>query len=410
MGRAAVAALMVLTAIVAILGGMVIGSGLSNGVQSPTSNRADGNAGGVTIPTLPDNGGTGGAPTTDPFGGNGSSASGNANQGNQNNGISSSLSTAAARVLPGTVNITTRLGYEQAVAAGTGMVISSTGQVLTNNHVIDGATSIQAMVVGTGKTYTAKVIGTAPSEDVAVIQLEGASGLKTVPIGDSSAVKVGDPIVAMGNAGGKGGTPTQASGNVVALHQQITAGDESGSKSEQLEDLIQVDAAIQPGDSGGPLINVAGQVIGMNTAASVSRWTGSSPQGFAIPITAAGDLAKQIIAGKASDVVHIGLPGILGVEVSNGGQSSDPFGIGGGSSSSSGATVAGVASGSPAEKAGIAVGDTITAVDGTSVSSADDLTKFMSGKKPGTKVTVTWVDATGTMHKAAVALTEGPAD
>ncbi len=414
-GRAAVATLVVLTAIVAILGGMVIGSGLS-GNLSPTSSQAgnsttNGSSNG-NVPTAPSN--PGGGSSTSPFFGNGgSSSSGSADQGTQNNGSSSSLSTAAARVQPGVVNIVTKLGFEQAMAAGTGMVISSSGQVLTNNHVVQGATSISATVVGTGKTYTAKVVGTAPTEDVAVIQLQGASGLKTVDFGDSSKVKVGDPIVAMGNAGGKGGNPSVVQGSVVALGQSITAGDESGGHSEDLHDLIQVNAAIVSGDSGGPLANTAGQVIGMNTAASVGNGAqqGES-QGFAIPISKAQALAKQIIAGKASDVVHIGLPGILGVEVTSADASSsnDPFGQNDNSSTTGGALVAGVSQGSPAANAGLAEGDTITAVDGKAVSTADALTSTMSGHKPGDKVTVSWTDQSGQSHKATITLVTGPAD
>jgi S1-C subfamily serine protease len=415
-GRAAVATLVVLTAIVAILGGMVIGSGLS-GNLSPTSSQAGSNTGGnTTAPTVPSNGG--GSSNT-PFFGNGggfdnggSSSSGSGNEGTQNNGSSASLSTAAARVQPGVVDIVTQLGYEQAMAAGTGMVINSSGQVLTNNHVVQGATSISATVVGTGRTYTAKVIGTAPSQDVAVIQLEGASGLKTVDIGDSSKVKVGDPIVAMGNAGGKGGAPSVVQGSVVALNQSITAGDESGGHSEELHNLIQVNAAIVSGDSGGPLANTAGQVIGMNTAASVGNgFQQSESQGFAIPIATAQSLAQQIIAGKASDVVHIGPPGILGVQVSDAGSSStDPFGGSQGTTGTGGALVEGVTQDSPAANAGLTQGDTITALNGTSVSSADSLTSMMSGRKPGQKVTLTWVDQSGQSHKATLTLIPGPTD
>jgi S1-C subfamily serine protease len=415
-GRAAVATLVVLTAIVAILGGMVIGSGLS-GKLSPTSSQANNPAvGNNGVPTAPANPGSGSS-NTPFFGngggfGNGSSSSGSANQGTQNNGSSSSLSTAAARVQPGVVNIVTQLGYEQAMAAGTGMVIGSSGQVLTNNHVVQGATSISATVVGTGKTYTAKVIGTAPTQDVAVIQLENASGLKTVDLGDSSKVKVGDPVVAMGNAGGKGGNPSIVQGSVVALGQSITAGDESGGHSEELHNLIEVNAPIVSGDSGGPLVNTAGEVIGMDTAASTgNNFQQGESQGFAIPIATADDIAKQIIAGKASDVVHIGAPGILGVEVMNAGaNSNDPFGGSQGNSSTGGALVQGVSQGLPAANAGLTQGDTITSLNGTAVSSADGLTSLMSGRKPGQKVTLTWTDQSGQSHKATITLVPGPAD
>jgi S1-C subfamily serine protease len=417
-GRAAVATLVVLTAIVAILGGMVIGSGLS-GTLSPSSSQAGNSNNLPTAPANPSSGssnstfGNGGSSNTPFFGNGGSSNSGSADQGTQNNGSSASLSTAAARVQPGVVNIVTQLGYQQAMAAGTGMVISSSGEVLTNNHVVKGATSISATVVGTGRTYTAKVIGTAPSEDVAVIQLEGASGLKTVDFGDSTKVKVGDPVVAMGNAGGKGGNPSVVQGSVVALDQSITAGDESGGDSEELKNLIQVNAPIVSGDSGGPLANAAGEVIGMDTAASSGNgFQQGESQGFAIPISKAQAVAKDIIAGKASDVIHIGPPGILGVEVTGAGANTDPFGAGqsDNGSTSGGALVAGVSQGSPAADAGLSEGDTITSLDGTAVSSPDSLTTMMSGHKPGEKVTITWTDQSGQNHKATITLTAGPAD
>ena len=180
----------------------------------------------------------------------------------------------ANKVDPGLVDIVSTLGDQNAEAAGTGMVVTSSGEVLTNNHVIDGATSIKATDIGNGRTYTAKVVGYDKSDDVAVIQLQGASGLTTVSFGDSSQVAVGQSVVGLGNAGGKGGTPSVATGTVTALNQSITAGDEGSGSSENLTGMIETNANIQPGDSGGPLVNSAGQVIGIDTAASSS--SGSS--------------------------------------------------------------------------------------------------------------------------------------
>ena len=147
-------------------------------------------------------------------------------------------------------------------------MLTSTGEILTNNHVIDGATSISVTDVGNGKTYKATVVGYDKSHDIAVLQLQGASGLKTAKIGDSSKATVGESVVAIGNAGGTGGTPSAAGGSIVALNQQITASDELGGASEQLTGLIEVNADVQPGDSGGSLVDSAGQVIGIDTAAS----------------------------------------------------------------------------------------------------------------------------------------------
>ncbi len=169
---------------------------------------------------------------------------------------------------PGLVDVNSTLGYEGASGAGTGIVLTSTGEILTNNHVIDGATSISVTDVGNGKTYKATVVGYDKSHDIAVLQLQGASGLKTAKIGDSSKATVGESVVAIGNAGGTGGTPSAAGGSIIALNQQITASDELGGASEQLTGLIEVNADVQPGDSGGSLVNSAGQVIGIDTAAS----------------------------------------------------------------------------------------------------------------------------------------------
>ena len=179
-----------------------------------------------------------------------------------------STSQIASRVDPGLVDVVSTLGDEQATAAGTGIVLTSNGEVLTNNHVIDGATSIKVTDIGNGRTYTAKVVGYDATQDVAVIQLQNASGLTTASLGDSSTVQTGDNVVALGNAGGKGGTPSVAAGTVTALNQSITASDEGSGNSEQLTGLIETNADIQPGDSGGSLVNSYGQVIGMDTAAS----------------------------------------------------------------------------------------------------------------------------------------------
>ena len=180
-----------------------------------------------------------------------------------------SASQIAQRVDPALVDVVSTEGDQGAVAAGTGIVLTSNGTVLTNNHVIRGATSIKVTDVGNGRSYTAKVVGYDATKDVAVIQLQNASGLTTANLGDSSSVQSGDSVTALGNAGGKGGTPSVATGTVTALNQGITASDEgSGANSEQLTGLIETNADIQPGDSGGALVNSYGQVIGMNTAAS----------------------------------------------------------------------------------------------------------------------------------------------
>jgi S1-C subfamily serine protease len=230
----------------------------------------------------------------------------------------------AAKVDPGLVDVVTTVGYQGGKAAGTGMVLTSTGEVLTNNHVIDGATSIKATDVGNGRTYTAKVVGYDKTHDVAVLQLQNASGLQTVTL-SSAAPQSGQKVVALGNALGKGGTPSVVSGRINGLGQSITASDQGAGDSEQLTGMIGHNAPIQPGDSGGALVNTEGEVIGMNTAASDSSSSGSpsqssqtqaATQAFAIPITRASSIAGQIEAGTASSTVHIGATAFLGVETS----------------------------------------------------------------------------------------------
>jgi S1-C subfamily serine protease len=230
----------------------------------------------------------------------------------------------AAKVDPGLVNIVTTLGYQDGKAAGTGMVLTSTGEVLTNNHVINGATSIKATDVGNGRTYTAKVVGYDKTHDVAVLQLQNASGLQTVTL-SSDSPQAQEKVVALGNALGKGGTPSVVTGRITGLSQSITASDAGAADAERLTGMIAHNAPIQPGDSGGPLVNTGGEVIGMNTAASDSSASGSpSPSGraqtatqaFAIPITRASSIADQIEAGTPSSTVHIGATAFLGVETS----------------------------------------------------------------------------------------------
>jgi len=311
-------------------------------------------------------------------------------------------STTVAAVERGVVDINTKLGYQSATAAGTGMILTSGGEILTNNHVIDGATAITATVVATGRTYTAKVVGTDVTADVAVLQLDGASGLSTIPLGDSSTVAVGDAVIALGNAGGVGGAPSVVTGRVQATGQAITASDQGGANAERLTNLIETDAPIQPGDSGGPLVTAAGKVIGMDTAASTGgRFQIAADTAYAIPINDALSIVHQIEAGKASATIHLGLSGFLGVEV----QASTTLG-----GSANGAVISGVVSGSPAEKAGMRAGDVITGVDGHAISVAADLTTQLRTHHPGDRVSITWSDQGGTSHTVTVTLMTGPAN
>jgi S1-C subfamily serine protease len=322
-----------------------------------------------------------------------------------------SASTINARIDPGLVNITVSTHSTGLRGQATGMVLTPSGVVLTNNHVVQGATRITATDVGNGRTYSASVVGYDRSGDVAVIQLQGASGLKTVPLGDSSTVSVSAKVLALGNAGGGGGTPRMAQGTVTALDRSIVASDLGGGNAERLRGLIQTDARVQPGDSGGPLVNDGGQVVGMDAAASALNTTyvsQRSVQGFAIPIDSALAIAKQIEAGTSSATVHVGPTGFLGVEVVPSPQS--PGGsVNAAGPQSPGALVAGALPGYPAAKLGLAQGDVISAVDGQQVTSASALTDLLSAHHPGDSVRISWTDPAGQTHAATVKLASGPA-
>ena len=308
----------------------------------------------------------------------------------------------ASQTDPALVDVVTTLGYQHGSAAGTGMVLTPNGEVLTNNHVVAGATSIKVRDVGNGRTYTATVVGYSEPNDVAVLQLSGASGLRTVKTGDSGAVAVGQKVVALGNAEGKNGTPSVATGTVTALGATITAADQGSGSTEQLTGMIRTNAGIEPGDSGGPLVNASGQVVGMNTAASsangpIGTTAAETTAAFSIPINKALSIAHQIEAGKSSPTVHIGATAFLGVQVT-----SSAF------SGGSGVMIVGAVPGTAAANAGLGAGDVILSVAGHSVTSGSDLQSVIGGHRPGDKVTVVWQDQAGQTHSSVITLSQGP--
>ncbi len=310
------------------------------------------------------------------------------------------VTTVVHRVNPAIVDVNSDLGFSEGGAAGTGIVLTATGEVLTNNHVVAGSTSVKVVDVGNGRTYTATVVGTDRADDVAVLQLQNASGLSTVSVGDSSRVAVGDSVAAFGNAGGVGGTPSVASGHVTGLGQSITAFDDVTQTSENLDGLIQTDAAIQPGDSGGPLVDAGGSVIGMDTAASARARarSGAATDGFAIPINRALQIANQIEQGTSSGNVHVGPVAFLGVQIAidqNGG--------------SPGVVISEVIDGQPAQALGMQPTDVILSVDGVVVSTPTQLTAEMGRLRPGQTVQLTWMDTNGHHHGSSITLASGPA-
>jgi S1-C subfamily serine protease len=357
-------------------------------------------------------------------------------------GASASEQAIVNKVAPGLVIINTQLQYDSDAAAATGMVITSGGLVLTNNHVIEDSTSITATTAN-GKTYAAKVVGYDVTGDIAVIQLEHASGLRTVPLGKSATTAVGASVVAMGNAEGQNAI-VPATGQVTALNQTITASDEGGSIStETLHGMIEDNADIVQGDSGGPLANSSGQVIGMDTAGNDGGGFGVQQQsaaGYAIPIDTALAVADQINAGQASSTVTIGYPPFMGVYIAQGTNSNPQAqaqeqenggGFGGGfggyginqgcytsnrnltpptniANVGSGTLILGTICGGPAQAAGMTAGSVITAVNGQAIGSPDNLTSVVSKYHPGDTISVTWVSPSGQRTTSSIKLSSGP--
>ncbi|MET3451328.1 trypsin-like peptidase domain-containing protein [Curtobacterium sp. 1544] len=371
-------------AIVGAAGGTALG--LSTQSTTTTSSQSQGTT------TLPDTGsgtdsGSGTNGFTVPGDGTGSS------DGNTGSSTESAATAATSAQKKGVVTINTVLNYdESSQAAGTGMILSSNGTILTNNHVIQGATSITVTDETTGKEYKADVVGTDATNDVAVLKLEGASGLSTVTLDDDGEPSTGDTVTDVGNAEGTGNL-VAAEGSVTATDQDIQVQSESGTGTESLTGLIEIAANIVSGDSGGPVLDSEGEVVGMATAASSGS---ANVTGYAIPITTAKSIADKILAGESSSTITIGLPAFLGVEVS-------------GTATTGGVAVAGTVEGSGAASAGLAAGDTITSIDGTAVTSSDALTSAIQSHSVGDKVTVGYTDSTGAAKTVTVTLTAGPA-
>ncbi|SDS17348.1 serine protease, S1-C subfamily, contains C-terminal PDZ domain [Friedmanniella luteola] len=309
---------------------------------------------------------------------------------------------ATAAESAGVVLVDTVLGYEDAAGAGTGIVLTSTGEILTNYHVVEGATAIRVTVASTGDTYTAEVVGHSAGADVALLQLDGASGLTTAAV-DDDTLAAGDAVTAVGNAGGTG-TLTAADGTVTALEASITTAAEGSVAGERLTGLIETDADVVAGDSGGPLVDAEGEVVGIDTAAS----SGTAIDGYAIPIEDALAVVDQITSGESGAGVQVGASAFLGVQVTDTATADPGAAWGTATVAGDGALVAGVVDGSPAATAGLAAADTITAVGGDAVDSAAGLSTALEGRAVGDRVEVTWTDASGSTRTATVTLAASP--
>jgi S1-C subfamily serine protease len=301
-----------------------------------------------------------------------------------------SLNTAVATAdqSAGLVEITTTLEYGAGQAAGTGIVIDSEGLVVTNHHVVEGATAITVTDVATGEEYDADVLGYDATRDVAVLRLEDASGLSTAST--EPGVSLGEEVTAVGDAGGDGGSLTAAPGTVTDVHHPITVQDDLTGADVRLRNLIEVSSDVVPGDSGGALLDADGDVVGMTVAAS-SGGSSEAVTGYVIPIARVLRVVDAVLAGDESGSVVVGGTPFLGVQLADGS-----------------ATIAGVVAGSPAAGLGLAAGDTVTAVDGTAVSTAEELREAVAGHEPGDSVTVAWTDASGAAHSGRATLVEGP--
>jgi S1-C subfamily serine protease len=336
-------------------------------------------------------------------------------------------------VEPGVVDVVGNLRYLQEATEGTGFVIdAAAGLILTNNHVIDGATSVTVRPVTSGRSYPARILGYDRADDLAVLQVRGVPRLTAVSIGSPARARVGTPVLAIGNEGGRGGSPTVAPGVISGLNRTIIASDTSSDLTETLYGMLQTSADIRPGDSGGPLAGADGRVIGINTAAGGS----TVYSGYAIPIDRATPIARQIAADRQGSRIQIGLPAFLGVLLPDS-SSADPrrqasqelhqtgavSGSGGGCTSGdttatpaiiapagTGALVDGVLCGTPADRAGLIAGDVIISVGGRPVTSPRTLTALVSRCHPGSRVPLAWVAPGGSPHITVITLIAGPAE
>lgn len=304
-----------------------------------------------------------------------------------NQGTSSLSTKATAGQSMGVVIINTIDEFSQSTAAGTGMVIDSNGIVVTNHHVVKGSTAVKVMVPSTNQTYSAEVLGYDNSADVAVLSLTGAWNLVSV-VTDTSGVRVGDDVTAVGNADGAGQI-VAVTGEITATGRSITVDNNDGTTSS-LSDLIQMNAAIVPGDSGGAVLDDDGEVIGMNVAGSTSNRTTTT---FAIPITTVLDVAQDVLDGNDTKNITLGRTAALGIHVS--GQTQDIY-------------VISVVPGGPAETTGITVGSWIIEIDGTTLTNTSELSTILAQHNPGDQIKIKWIDSYDLTYTSILTLTQAP--
>ena len=291
------------------------------------------------------------------------------------------------------INTINQIPTGYAIAAATGMIVSSDGYIVTNNHVVEEATSIKVAVAGHASQYKATFVGADPAADVAVIKIDGLTGLPTVQFGNSSTVDVGNQVVAIGNVHGRGGAPAVTTGTISALDRSITATNDITHESESLSGMIETSATIRAGNSGGPLVDDHAVVIGMNTAAD----TGGT-FGYALPIDRVSAIAAAIEQGRSGGGIVLGLRAFLGVVGQPPKAGTKPTGV----------EISRVVENEPAVEGGIEAGDVIVDLDGTPTPTVSVLQRLVLARKPGDVVTVTFQGQNG-LQTSSVTLVGGPA-
>ena len=310
------------------------------------------------------------------------------NDGNSANFTEGSIADIADKVSKSVVSIVTSTQAtdffgqnHESSAAGTGIIVTSDGYILTNKHVINGASRV-SVILDDGTTYEdVEVVATDPLNDVAFLKIKDVSDLAQATLGDSKTINVGQQVIAIGNALGEYQN-TVTAGIISGTGRSVTASDGSGRNAETLSDMIQTDAAINSGNSGGPLVNAAGEVIGINTATSTS----AENMGFAIPISSAKGMLKQLIETGKAERTYLG---VYSVEITPEAAKAYNLPVNSGAYVYSSSAYTAVSKDSPAAKAGIKDKDIITAVNGTKVGSAGSLSSLIGEYKPGDTVQLT---------------------
>ncbi|MEV6656974.1 S1C family serine protease [Nocardia fluminea] len=280
-------------------------------------------------------------------------------------------------------------------AAGSGIVLTADGQILTSHHVIKGAETLTVTDIANGLVYQASVLGYDSGADIALLSLAGATDLPTARLGTSADLRISQDVLAIGDAGGDGGEPTSVAGPITDLNATIVAMNSADLTRKALNGMVEVAAPVMGGQSGGALADASGAVVGVITAASGehARAEGRPANGYAVPIDTAMRIVTQIRSGTPTDTVHIGPTATLGVQVMD--------------ARPAGAQVSWAFYGQPAREAGISIGDVITAVDGTSITTAKALSAAINTRRPADPIRLDVTSPDGTTRTVDVVLARG---